>query len=80
MKARGALSKARAVQEQEALLAEGEKRMAALQEKQKAMPSPITVEEPVMAAHVQAEFSRLQGIIDGGAFHLGQFRLRPGAT
>ena len=66
MKAREALSKALAVQEeQEALLAEGEKRLAALQEKEKAMPSPFTVEELVMAAHVQAEFSRLQGIIDG---------------
>ena len=50
---------------QEALLTGGEKRLAGLQEKEKTMQSPFIVPEPMVVPHVQAEFSRMQEMIDG---------------
>ena len=64
-KAREALTRAQTEQvEQEALLADGERRFEALLGKEKVLPSPFTVPQPAITPNVQAEFSRLQGIID----------------
>ena len=75
IQAREALAQALTAQEeQEALLTEGEKRLAELQEKEKTMQSPFTVPEPMVAPHVQAEFSRMQEIIDGLQRELANLR------
>ena len=73
--AREALEKALAIQqEQEAMLADGVKRLTELQEKERSMPSPFAVPEPTVPASVQAEFSRLQSVIEGLQKELSSFR------
>ena len=73
--AREALDKALAIQqEQEAMLADGVKRLTELQEKERSMPSPFAVPEPTVSASVQAEFSRLQSVIEGLQKELSSFR------
>ena len=57
-----------------ALLTEGEKRLAEVQEKEKTMQSPFTVPEPIVAPHVQAEKSRIQETIDGLQRELANLR------
>ena len=62
-KAKESLSRAQTEQvEQEALSADGERRLEALLAKEKVLPSPFTVPQPAITPNVQAEFSRLQGI------------------
>ena len=48
------------------------KRLTALQEKERTIPSPFTIPEPVVSGCVQAEFSRLQSVIDGLQKRSGQ--------
>ena len=75
VQARDALDKAVAIQqEQEALLADGVKRLTALQEKERTIPSPFTIPEPVVSGCVQAEISRLQSVIDGLQKELASLR------
>ena len=72
---REALDKAVAIQqEQEALLADGVKRLTSLQEKERTMPSPFSIPEPTVPGCVQAEFSRLQSVIDGLQKELASLR------
>ena len=74
-KAKEALSRAQTEQvEQEALLADGERRLEALLVKEKVLPSPFTVPQPAITPNVQAEFSRLQGIIDSLQQELARLR------
>ena len=73
--AREALDKAVAIQqEQEAMLADGVKRLTELQEKERSLPSPFAVPEPTVPASVQAEFNRLQSVIEGLQKELSAFR------
>ena len=48
----------------EVLSTDGERRLEALLAKEEVLPSPFTVPQPAITPNVQAEFSRLQGIID----------------
>ena len=73
--AREALENVLAIQqEQEAMLADGVKRLTEFQEKERSMPSPFAVPEPTVPASVQAEFSRLQSVIEGLQKELSSFR------
>ena len=75
VQAREALDKAVAIQqEQEALLADGVKRLTSHQEKERTMPSPFAIPEPMVPGCVQAEFSRLQSVIDGLQKELASLR------
>ena len=60
--------------EQEAFLADGERRLEALLAKEMVLPSPFTVPQPAITPNVQAEFSRLQGIIDSLQQELAHLR------
>ena len=72
--AREALDKAVAIQqEQEAMLADGVKRLTELQEKERRLPSLFAVPEPTVPASVQAEFNRLQSVIEGLQKELSAF-------
>ena len=74
-KAKEALSRAQTEQvEQEALLADGERRLEALLAKDKVLLSPFTVPQLAITPNVQAEFSRLQGIIDSLQQELAHLR------
>ena len=74
-KAKEVLSRAQTEQvEQEALLADGVRRLEALLAKEKVLPSPFTVPQPAITPNVQAEFSRLQGIIDSLQQELAHLR------
>ena len=74
--AREALDKVLAIQqEQEAMLADGVKRLTELQEKERSLPSPFAVPEPTVPASVQAEFNRLQSVIEGLHKELSAFRV-----
>ena len=61
-------------QEQEAMLADRVKRLTELQEKERSLESPFAVPEPTVPASVQAEFNRLQSVIEGLQKELSSFR------
>ena len=55
-------------------VADGVKRLTELQEKERSLPSPFAVPEPTVPASVQAEFNRLQSVIEGLQKELSAFR------
>ena len=74
MKAREVLAESLAAQEkEEALLADGERRLAELVLKEKATPSPFAAPPPV-GPEVSSELSRMQGIIDNLQRELARLR------
>ena len=73
-KTKEVLSRAQTEQvEQEALSADGERMLEALHAKEKVLP-PFTIPQPSITPNVQAEFSRLQGIIDSVQQELAHLR------
>ena len=75
-KARDTLASAHADEEQqEALLADGERRLAELKIEEKAVPSPFKVDPPYLTREVE-EFQRLQDTIVGLQQELAKLRAR----
>ena len=75
-KARNTLASAIADQEQqEALLADGERRLAELKVEEKAVPSPFKADPPHIAPE-EEEFKRLQETIVGLQQELANLRVR----